>query len=517
MPSSTAVGIFTTVGLFVVMLRLVFRTRVPKGLLNGPLPPGLKLPPGPPGDFLIGNLRQVPSHHEWETYSEWHKKYGDLVCLNVFGTCLLYINSTEMAYELLDKRSAIYSDRPIVPMFELAGMPWSLALIPYGERWRQHRHAFHQKFNSRVLSQYTPVQTKHSRNLLYQLHNSKDNWESLIRHSIGAAIMEITYGIDILPKNDPYIATAEFVLGLAGEIGPPSSYLVNTIPILQRLPEWFPGAGFQKKAKIWKKRVLDMPTIPFQWVKNELAAGTAKPSLTATLLEEAYAKAKDQKVSEGEEELIRNLAGVVYGAGAETTSCTLEIFILAMILYPEAQLTAQKEFDAVIGPNRLPSFEDRSQLPYLVALCKETLRWHPVATIAIPHRLMQDDVVGQYFIPAGTIVQGNAWGILHSEAMYGPDTMEFKPERFLHSPDMKDPAAAFGFGRRACPGRAMAESSLFITIASILHVFNIILPPGALRPDANAFIPGMLSRPAPFKCSFVPRSVAAEALIKEHH
>ncbi|KAF8523756.1 cytochrome P450 [Hysterangium stoloniferum] len=508
MLSFNVVGIVTTVSALIVTFRLIFRRRVPKGL---------KLPPGPRGDFLIGNLRDVPSHHEWETYSEWHEKYGDLVYLNILGTSLLYVNSAEMAHELFDKRSAIYSDRPVVPMLELVGMNWSFAVMPYGERWRRHRHAFHQRLNSTVLNQYTPVQTKHARNLLQKLHKFPDNWELLIRHSIGAVIMEITYGIDVLPENDPYIATAEFANGLGARISAPGSYLVNTIPQLKRLPEWFPGAGFQKKAKIWKKRVMDMPIVPFQWVKKELAAGTAKPSLTATLLEDAYANAEDHMISESEEELIRNMAGVIYGGGADTTTSTLEIFILAMILYPAAQLTAQEELDAVIGPNRLPSFEDRSRLPFVVALCKEVLRWHPLATTAVPHRLMQDDVVGQYFIPAGTMVLGNAWGILHSEAMYGPDTMEFKPERFLHAPDMKDPAAAFGFGRRACPGRVMAESGLFIAVASILHVFNIVLPRGAPPPDGNAFTPGLFSRPTPFKCSLVPRSIAAEALIKQLH
>jgi hypothetical protein len=44
---------------------------------------------------------------------------GDLVYLNVLGTSLLYVNSAEMAYELFDKRSAIYSDRPTIPMLEL--------------------------------------------------------------------------------------------------------------------------------------------------------------------------------------------------------------------------------------------------------------------------------------------------------------------------------------------------------------------------------------------------------------
>jgi hypothetical protein len=44
---------------------------------------------------------------------------GDLVYLNVMSTSMLYVNSVEMAYELFDKRSAIYSDRPRVPMLEL--------------------------------------------------------------------------------------------------------------------------------------------------------------------------------------------------------------------------------------------------------------------------------------------------------------------------------------------------------------------------------------------------------------
>jgi cytochrome P450 len=100
------------------------------------------------------------------------------------------------------------------------------------------------------------------------------------------------------------------------------------------------------------------------------------------------------------------------------TTSTLQIFIFAMILYPEAQLTAQKELDAVIGPNRLPSFDDRRSLPYVSALCKEVLRWHPLLTIAIPHRLMQDDVIGQYFIPAGTVVIGNSWFVVYHHGVH---------------------------------------------------------------------------------------------------
>lgn len=67
--------------------------------------------------------------------------------------------------------------------------------------------------------------------------------------------------------------------------------------------------------------------------------------------------------------------------------------------------------------------------------------------------------------------------ILHDEVTY-PDPHSFKPERFLKDgkldPTVKDPAtAAFGFGRRICPGRHMAMEAIWIAAASILSSFNI--------------------------------------------
>ncbi|KAF8523750.1 cytochrome P450 [Hysterangium stoloniferum] len=476
---------------------------------------GLVLPPGPPGRFLIGNLYDLPSHHEWETYSEWANKYGDLVYLNVLGTSMLYINSADLAYELFEKRSAIYSDRPMMPMLDLMGCDWGLTFMSYGARWRRHRQLFHQTLNGpQLASHILSAQLKGSRDLLQRLHKSPDKWVSHIRHSVGAAIMEIAYGIEVLPENDPYITIAETAVKLVGSEGSAGAHFVNTIPILRYTPEWMLGGGFKKTARIGRKILLDMPTVPFKAVKEEIKLGTAKPSLTATLLEDL---SNGDHVSLGDEELTRNVAGVIYAAGSDTTAVTLQIFILLMVLYPEAQYKAQRELDQVIGQNRLPEFDDREHLPYTNALCKEVLRWHPVLTTAFPHRLTQDDIIGQYFIPAGTMVFGNVWGILHSESTYGSDAMLFRPERFLGTTDsdMKDPKAAFGFGRRACPGRAMAESTLFITFASLLQVFNFSSPHGCPAPDINGFSPGLFSRPDPFDCSIVPRSSSAEKLIME--
>ena len=91
-------------------------------------------------------------------------------------------------------------------------------------------------------------------------------------------------------------------------------------------------------------------------------------------------------------------AAAVYGGGADTVSEAIffvfEIypdlaqtvsancsFYLAMTLYPEIQRRAQEELDRVIGTERLPTFSDRKNLPYIDALVKEAIRWHPVAPL----------------------------------------------------------------------------------------------------------------------------------------
>lgn len=111
------------------------------------------------------------------------------------------------------------------------------------------------------------------------------------------------------------------------------------------------------------------------------------------------------------EELIKDSAAVSYAAGADTSVSTLTTFILAMTLHPEAQKRAQAELDAVLG-DRLPTFADKDDLPYVTAIMKEVFRWIPVLPLAVPHRAIHSDRYKDFHIPAGASVLGNAWYVI---------------------------------------------------------------------------------------------------------
>lgn len=60
------------------------------------------------------------------------------------------------------------------------------------------------------------------------------------------------------------------------------------------------------------------------------------------------------------------------------TASALGTFFLAMLHHPEVQTRARQELDAVVGNDRLPTFDDEASLPYITAVVKEVLRWKPV-------------------------------------------------------------------------------------------------------------------------------------------
>ncbi|KIJ28818.1 hypothetical protein M422DRAFT_189306 [Sphaerobolus stellatus SS14] len=351
------------------------------------------------------------------------------------------------------------------------GFGWALNFQRYGEWWRGHRRAMHSKFHPSAVEVYKPLQIKHTRDLLHQLHKAPEDLIKHIRHTAGAIIMKVGYGINIKSENDPYIHTAEEAMNAVGEAAVPGRFMVDMIHWMEYIPEWAPGASFKKQARIWKKYILDVTDLPFEHVKAQMANGTAQPSFTSTHLERLAAT---NDAPADAEQVVKGTAAAILLGGSDTSVKTLTTFVLAMVIFLDVQKKVQEELDAVLGGVRFPEFEDMAALPYTIAAYKEAMRWHPLLPLGVAHAATQDDVIDCYLIPKGAIVFGNSWVLLREEVDFGPDTEKFDPGRFMES-GRRDPGqtGAFGYGRHVCPGRYMAENSLFIAVASICQNFDI--------------------------------------------
>ncbi|KAF9031190.1 cytochrome P450 [Panaeolus papilionaceus] len=494
----------TLVGASLCALLLKYALRKPQG----------PYPPGPEPKPIIGNALDIPLKGAGKIYMDWGRKYNSkIIYLNALGQRLIVLNSVDDANELFENRASIYSDRSVVPTTEMVGWEYNLALYTYGDKWRTHRRICQQNFNAQNAKQYRPVQIRKVHEMLSGLLETPERFLEHNRMLAVSLPLTTMYGYEVKHLEDPAVIAADKGVEIGIQVFSPGGSFANILPILKYVP-W---TWTQRMAKEAREATEIMKRIPLESLKEDMAAGVAPPSLVGNFLE----KKQTRGASTEEEEAVFNVANTTYGAASETTMSATLSFIWLMATHPDIQAKAQAELDAVLGvAESLPNFDDRESTPYVEAIYREVMRLCPPLPSAIPHVALVDDWYKGYFIPKGTAVLGNVWGMNRDEEKY-EDPMSFKPERFL-MPDGKindnDRILAYGFGRRVCVGKHVASSTLWLTFASILACFNITKkkdPNGnEIDIDDEMHEVGLLSHKAPFECAIHPRSEAWKHLIE---
>ncbi|KAI0100388.1 putative cytochrome P450 oxidoreductase OrdA-like protein [Nemania sp. FL0031] len=476
------------------------------------------LPPGPKGLPFIGNIGGLPlnGEREWEHWLKHKDTYGPISSIKALGSTFVILHSPELALELLEKRSSKYSYRPTFEFAEFIGFSNILGMRQYGESHRLHRKVTHMSIGTQLtVMPYVPLQEKEVHRFLFRVLQDPTRFFDHIRTTSGAIILKIVYGYTVEPhKPDPLInlideSTVHFSLSTT-----PAAWLVDTLPALKYIPAWMPGTGWKKIGTKWRQTLNEAMGKPLLFAKQQVENGVSEKSFVMDAL-----RSRRDKISPmNDDDVLKWAAMSMFIGGADTSVNTLTAFFFCMTKFPEVQRQAQEEIDRVIGTSRLPKFSDRESLPYINAIVTEAWRWHTVVPMSVAHATNADDVVDGYYIPKGAIILPNVWWFTHDPAVY-PNPSEFNPLRYLGPDPAPDPTNhMFGYGRRVCPGRYLAYTSVWLAIARSLAVFNIskgLDESGREIEPTTQFTPGLLSRLEPFKATIKPRSSQHEAMIRQ--
>ncbi|KAF9506390.1 hypothetical protein BS47DRAFT_1399531 [Hydnum rufescens UP504] len=495
-----------------------------------------RYPPGPSAIPFLGNLHKLENDFRYRYIEKISKTYGDAIFFYNPAMSVLVLSSCHSMQDLLVNRGSIYSDRI---GSSIDGNPKS---DDRNLRTKVELAAetLHKHLNRGALPQYFLAVEQEAKRCLRRLHLNPDSWKDELRLNTARVILGVTYDMwDLESTDDERVTTANnFVKHIAASLTPGLLW-INIFPIccvqlhcsmsstaqyfilhaVRRIPPWVPWLGNEiRLISAWGEE--DRITIPkpFNFVKMQKNAGTARQSFALSLLEE----------SATDERTMTWLAASMYAGGADTTFIILHAFVLAMVLYPDVQKKAQEEIERVVGSDRLPGIQekfDKGGNSLVVALAGGT--WPStderiMSTKVYPNlRPCMTDIefsINQlgYFIPKDTIVLPCIWCISRDKDMY-PDPETFRPERFDEvGPNGQLPLDphkfSFGMGRRMCPGQDFADMVLFSNITVFLATTTVSK---SLDAQGNEITPtttpiGPVHRyPRPFKCRVEVRPAAA--------
>lgn len=503
------------------------------------LPPGTKLLPGPPGAEhpsslsriyftnpfltgkpLVGNLLDIPPQHSWLKFREFIQEYGPIVRLSIVGQEHVIIGRESVANDLLRERGTIYSDRyDAIAAVRLLCDNMFLLFLPYGDQWRRSRRFMHHVAMSSVAPTYRPEQTLEAVRVLRDVLRAPEDYQVIFECASVGIGMRLLYGQRLGSGRDRECRTILDIVHELERVGSPGAYLVDIFPSMLHIPDFL--APWKRYLKARQREDEAFFTEMVDRTKKDMHAGKQGRSWARTWLESR------EKWGLSDREAIY-MFGSVFDAAATSTSSAMMSFVLAMVRNQEWFLKLQAEVDRVVGPDRLPTFDDMPGLPLVRACVKETLRYYPVTGGGFPHKLTQDDVYDGYFLKAGTVVHPVQWAIHRDPELY-PDPDTFNPSRWLDPsfPTYREPLTvypnlqnytAFGHGRRICQGISIAENSANLQVALLAWGSDI----GRARDEeGNEIIPpfydyeaGFNVAPKPFKFTLTARSEEKADLVE---
>ncbi|CAO1612881.1 unnamed protein product [Parajaminaea phylloscopi] len=483
--------------------------------------PAVPLPPIAPGHApVLGHLLKVASPMKMRhSLLRWGDQFDGqpIFRLHLGQHTVMVLNTLQAVEDLLAKRGAIYSGRPM----DFAGRHFftndSTALTPYGKTHRLARTIINKAY-SPAAAKAPPTLAlieRESDKLVHRLRSriaAGDqgremalDWEITV-YAYSLVFSNMFGGQDVDPAVIKPAMDAVTKITKSKSPGPP---LATAFPSLEKLPWLLDGTVAWVKGA--RQDLLDIFTPRYAAVmdnvrrEREYAERNEIPPPDLRIEPDCHARNVAEAQLDGAVNPARAawlIAGLISASG-DTTQSSISWTLNYLAEYPGVQDKARRLLRSFVdggggdedttgdgGPGGRPSFaepktpEQVEATRYIWALVKEQSRISPAAPTSGPREVDQDDVYRGMSIPKGSMVFLNLWHLSRDPKVF-PDPLRFDPERWLvdgkvdRVSDLAHDVAPFGFARRVCPGLHMAGQSMQLVLSHLIWNFRI-----ERRPDA---------------------------------
>ncbi|KAA0064424.1 cytochrome P450 81E8-like [Cucumis melo var. makuwa] len=440
-----------------------------------------KLPPTPPSLPIIGHLHLLkePFHRVLHNLSN---KYGPILSLTIGSRPVLVVSSPTAVRECFTKNDIVFANRPRLISGKYINYNYTaVGFAPYGQHWRNMRRiATTELLSNHRLNMYLNIRVEELKlwvkNNLYKWGSGGDfvvvDMKSKLKELSFNTVMRMIsgkryFGVEVEDVEEAF----EFreimkeLLELSGATNAADFLKILRVFDLEGVKKRMMKAS--GRADVFLQKLIDEERKKRVSRWPEEKQKQAKTSMIRTLL--SLQESQPQYYSD---DIIKGHVLTMLAAGTDTTSGTIEWAMSLLLNHPMTMKKAWIEIRDCVGENQMVEEGDVSELKYLEAIIYETLRMFPAAPLLVPHECSEDCSIEGFEVPKGTMLLVNAWGI-HRDPKVWEDPTSFQPERFLNWEGVETYKwIPFGMGRRACPGVALAQRSMGLTLATLIQCFE---------------------------------------------
>ncbi|MEB3355913.1 MAG: cytochrome P450 [Synechococcales bacterium] len=327
-----------------------------------------------------------------------------------------------------------------------------------GEAHRQRRQLVMPPFHGDRLTAYGEIIRGIAQTVLQE-------WVTRPQVDVRNAMQQITMRVILqavfgLYAGDRYHQLEELLRLRLDAVGNPLSSLVIFFAPLQRdWGPWSPGHRIQRIAQ----KIDDL-------IFAEIGDRRQAPDPSRTDILSLLLAAHDESGNGLTDQELRDELMTLLIAGHETTATALTWAFYWLHRQPEIKHRLLAELDSV----DLSDLNTLLRLPYLTAVCNETLRINPVAMLTFPRQVQEPMELMGYELEPGTLLMGCIYLVHQREDLY-PNPRVFNPDRFLERQYSPYEFMPFGGGVRRCVGAALAQYEMKIVLATVLSQYEFEL------------------------------------------